>query len=106
MPRQITPRPAEIVQPPQVVAQHLDNIMIEAGLALDGSIDPTKVFLTFQIFEVKSDSTYAVGKVYNYPLDQWPQQIRDDIKTLRQHLLTAAENLGILDSGTDEGEIT
>lgn len=106
MPRDITPRPATPPVLPQVQKQHIDNVRIEAGLDINGDIDPNLVVLTVDVFEVKDDGTYAIGNTYTYPLAQWPASLRTDVLNLRNTLLTLGESLGILEPGTDSGEIT
>jgi hypothetical protein len=105
MPRQITPRPAGTPLP-TVSLQHIDRISIEAGLDGSGEIAPSKVFLSFDVVEADSEGVIFARNRYTYPLVEWPAQIRTDIVTLRNHLLAAAETLGLIESGSDSGEIS
>ena len=104
MPRKFTPRPATI-QAPEVTGQHIDNITIEAGLGLDGNIQLDRVFLRFQVLEVRDNGTAAVSSKHQFRLDEWPASIRTAARALRDEIFALADAGGLLDAGTDEGEI-
>jgi hypothetical protein len=105
MPRRITPRPATQDVPPTVEGQHIDGIIIEAGLDSSGNVDPAKVWLSFTIHEIDDVGTILESINRRYPLGNWPPAIRQMIIDLRAEIVAMSVGAGDIDAGTDDGEI-
>lgn len=106
MPRQITPRQANVVIP-TVTAQHINMVRIDAPVdPATGAIDLNRTHLVFKIQELQSDGLMGAIAERDVLFSQWPANIRQTIVTLRNQLYAAAEAQGWLDSGTDTGELT
>ncbi len=86
--------------------QHLDRIILEAGLDQStGNVDPNLVGVYYEVNELRDDNTFESAKAHIVKLADMPAGLKRAFKKLREECLAYAEAEGHLEAGTDEGEV-
>lgn len=84
-----------------ITTDRIERFELDVAYNNDGTVDKENTVFHYTVSNVNSDGSIADRQSYVSNVNNWPTVFRNEMKTIRNLILTDAENRGFIGAGTN-----